>query len=291
MWDAADRYPIGTLLYATVAPRLYPDEELVAVTTSREAPGDRAAESVTSSAAEPAAPSSTSYAARRDAAMSPPYRVPDLKSSALRAPAHEPVAIPLTPSEATGPGPVLAGRWELLNDLTRSADGGEAIGERIIVTGRVLTEDGRGLPDTVIEIWQANAAGRYRTEVDRHDAPLDPNFTGVGRLQTDAAGTYRMLTIRPGAYPWKNHPNAWRPAHVHFSLFGPSMRSRLVTQMYFPGDPLLPLDPIFMAVPAEARGRLLAAYDHSITQEAWALGFLFDIVLAGPRATPADPVV
>ena len=230
-------------------------------------------------------------ASRRDPSISPPYRVPDLRSSQLRAPAHDPLTIGPTPSEDTGPGPVLAGRWELIDDLIRTPEGGEAIGERIIVTGRVLGEDGRGIPDTLMEIWQANAAGRYRTEVDRHDAPIDPNFTGVGRLRTDAEGRYRMLTIRPAAYPWKNHPNAWRPAHIHFSLFGPSLRSRLVTQMYFAGDPLLPLDPIYMAVPAGARERLLAAYDHSVTEEAWALGFRFDIVLAGPAATPADPLM
>ena len=226
---------------------------------------------------------------RRDPAVSPPDRVPDLRSSQLRAPAHEPIRVPATPSERPGPGPALADHWELIGDLTRTPAGGEAIGERIIVAGRVLDEVGRGVPGALIEIWQANAAGRYRTEVDRHDAPLDPNFTGVGRLRTDDDGHYRLLTIRPAAYPWKNHPNAWRPAHIHFSLFGPSLRARLVTQMYFRGDPLLPLDPIYMAVPSEARERLLAAYDHAITEEAWALGFRFDIVLTGPASTPADP--
>jgi protocatechuate 3,4-dioxygenase beta subunit len=228
-------------------------------------------------------------AGRRSPDVSPPYRVPDLRSSALRAPTAEPVAIPVTPSELTGPGPVMSARWPELTDLTRSEDGGEAIGERIIVTGRVVGDDGAPVPGTVLEIWQANAAGRYRTEIDRHDAPLDPHFSGVGRCITDADGRYRLLTIRPGAYPWKNHPNAWRPAHIHFSIFGPSLRSRLVTQMYFPGDPLHPLDPIFMAVPEAARERIVARYDHAVTEEAWALGFRFDIVLNGPGATPADP--
>lgn len=226
---------------------------------------------------------------RRVADLSPPYRVPDLRSSALRAPAAEPIDLPLTASEQTGPGPIMGRRWDRIEDLTRSASGGEAIGERIIVAGRVLDADGAGVPSVPLEIWQANAAGRYRSELDQHDAPLDPNFSGLGRCITDETGAYRLLTIRPGAYPWKNHPNAWRPAHIHFSVLAPTLAGRLVTQMYFAGDPLLPLDPIYMAVPEPARERLLGRYDHDLTEEAWALGFRFDIVIAGPGATPPDP--
>lgn len=198
------------------------------------------------------------------------------------------IALPPTPTELTGPGPIMSRRWDPITDLTRSALGGEAIGQRIVVTGHVLGDDGSPAPDTVIEVWQANAAGRYRTDIDQHDAPLDPHFTGIGRCITDVAGGYRIVTIRPGAYPWRNHPNAWRPAHIHMSLFGPALRSRLVTQFYFVGDPLLAFDPIYLAVPEAARDRLIADYDPSVTVEGWALGYRFDIVLAGPAATPPD---
>jgi protocatechuate 3,4-dioxygenase beta subunit len=174
------------------------------------------------------------------------------------------------------------------HDLTRQHAAMPA-GQRIVVSGRVLDEDGRPVPDTLIEIWQANAAGRYAHLVDHWDAPLDPNFTGAGRTLTDADGGYSFVTIRPGAYPWKNHDNAWRPAHIHFSLFGQAFLTRLVTQMYFPGDPLLTLDPIFNAVPdAHARDRLISAFDLSLTTPEWALGFRFDIVLRGARQTPME---
>jgi protocatechuate 3,4-dioxygenase beta subunit len=138
------------------------------------------------------------------------------------------------------------------NDLTRQ-HAGEPQGERIIVSGRVIDGSGRPVPLTLVELWQTNAAGRYRHQADQHSAPLDPNFSGAGRALTDHEGRYRFVTIRPGAYPWRNHPNAWRPAHIHFSLFGRNFTTRLVTQMYFPGDPLLPLDPIFNAIPTRAR--------------------------------------
>jgi protocatechuate 3,4-dioxygenase beta subunit len=231
-------------------------------------------------------------ARRRDSDTFPPYLYEDYRSTLLRAPLQPPVEIPSTLSEQTGPGPALSAAWKEDVDLTRNAGtGGEAIGERIIVTGRVLDERGGPAPDTVIEIWQANAAGRYRHEVDQHPAPLDPNFTGAGRCITDAEGVYRFTSIRPGAYPWKNHPNAWRPAHIHLSLFGPAVSTRLVTQMYFPGDPLHGLDPILCSVPAAARERLIARYDHDVTVEEWALGYRFDIVLRGPHATPPDPEV
>jgi protocatechuate 3,4-dioxygenase, beta subunit len=168
-------------------------------------------------------------------------------------------------------------------------NGKPAQGERIIVRGRVVDEQGRPVPDTMIEIWQANAGGRYRHRVDQHDAPLDPYFTGLGRALTDSTGHYRFVTIRPGAYPWGNHPNAWRPAHIHFSLFGRQFTQRLVTQMYFPDDPLFPYDPIFNSVPSEAgRRALIAAYDLSATVDSWALGFRFDIVLRGDGATPHE---
>jgi protocatechuate 3,4-dioxygenase beta subunit len=169
--------------------------------------------------------------------------------------------------------------------------GGEAIGQRVIVTGRVLNAAGRPLPNTLVEIWQANAAGRYVHRRDQWPGPLDPNFLGIGRCITDAQGAYRFLTIKPGAYPWKNHPNAWRPPHIHFSLFGDSWASRLVTQMYFADDPLLPLDPVFNSAPEAGRASMIAEYAHDVTEPEWALGWRWDIVLDGPRATPfEDPM-
>jgi protocatechuate 3,4-dioxygenase beta subunit len=173
-------------------------------------------------------------------------------------------------------------------DLTRQ-HAGPPLGERIVVGGRVLDEDGRAVPGTLVEIWQANAAGRYRHEADQHDAPLDPNFTGCGRILTDGEGRYRVVTIRPGAYPWGNHHNAWRPAHLHFSVFGPAFATRLVTQMYFPGDPLLAADPIFnCTADASARGRLVSQFDWEATAPGYALGYRFDIVLSGREATPLE---
>lgn len=154
------------------------------------------------------------------------------------------------------------------------------------MAGRVLDGDGRPIPDTLLEIWQANASGRYRHSVDNHPAPLDPNFSGVGRCLTDADGRYRFVTIKPGAYPWKNHPNAWRPAHIHFSMFGRAFTQRLVTQMYFPGDPLFEHDPIFNSIPdPKARERLISRFDINLTEPLWALGFEWDIVLRGSGAT------
>jgi protocatechuate 3,4-dioxygenase beta subunit len=221
----------------------------------------------------------------------PPYFYEAYRGTVRRAPQQPLVAIPQTLSELTGPGPAISAVSAADDDLTRNlGTGNEAIGERIIVTGRVLDEHGAPLPNTLLEIWQANAAGRYRHRVDQHHAPLDPNFLGFGRCLTDEQGVYRFTTIRPGAYPWENHPNAWRPAHIHFSLLGPALLSRLVTQMYFPGDPLQPLDPIFNSVPTEAaRARLIAQYAHEVTQPGYALGYRFDIVLHGETATPFEP--
>ncbi|HEX6479793.1 MAG TPA: protocatechuate 3,4-dioxygenase subunit beta [Ktedonobacteraceae bacterium] len=227
---------------------------------------------------------------RGDREIFPPYLYEAYQSTRRRAPTMPLIEIPLTLSELTGPGPAISAVTPEDADLTRNAGtGGEAIGQRIIVTGRVLDDQGNPIPNTLLEIWQANAAGRYLHKRDQWPGPLDPNFLGMGRCLTDAEGVYRFLTIRPGAYPWLNHPNAWRPAHIHFSLFGSSMLSRLVTQMYFPDDPLFDLDPIFNGVPTgHARAGLIAAYDHSVTEPEWALGYRWDIVLHGSSATPFE---
>jgi len=218
----------------------------------------------------------------------PPNDDPGYRSTALRHPKEPLVIIPHTLSEITGPAYPYGRMKATDNDLTRQHPG-EPLGERIVVEGRVLDEDGRPVPNTLVEVWQANAAGRYAHRVDEHAAPLDPNFSGAGRTLTDERGHYRFVTIRPGAYPWRNHDNAWRPAHIHFSLFGTSFLSRLITQMYFPGDPLMPYDPIFNSIPdASARQRLVANFDLNATQPEWALGFTFDIVLRGSSATPME---
>jgi protocatechuate 3,4-dioxygenase beta subunit len=179
---------------------------------------------------------------------------------------------------------------ELDNDLTRNAVvNGEPIGERIIVSGRVLDDAGHPVANALLEVWQANATGRYRHVNDQHDAPLDPNFAGLGRVLTNKQGEYRFTSIRPGAYPWRNHDNAWRPSHIHFSVFGSQFISRIVTQMYFPGDPLMPLDPIFNGIPDEkGRQRLIASYAHDVTEPVWALGYRWDIVLCGSQMTPIE---
>lgn len=220
----------------------------------------------------------------------PPFKYPDYKSTVKRSPEMDMVHIVQTLSETSGPGPAWAEVSAEDADLTtNAATGGEAIGERIIVTGRVLDENGEPLPGTLLEIWQANACGRYsHWRETAFPAPMDPNFLGVGQCIADQDGVYRFTTIKPGPYPWGNHPNAWRPAHIHFSLMGPAWGSRLVTQLYFQGDPLLPLDPIFNGVPAHSRDRLIAAYDHDVTVENWALGWRWDIVLRGSAATPFE---
>lgn len=226
----------------------------------------------------------------RDWSAHPPYLHPDYKSTVLRAPGRKLVPLPQSLSELTGPVYGHDALGELDHDMTRNARmNGEPLGERIVVTGRVLDEAGRPQPETLVELWQANAAGRYVHESDRHDAPLDPNFLGSGRCVTHQDGRYRFHSIKPGAYPWGNHPNAWRPNHIHFSLFGPSLATRLVTQMYFPGDPLLEFDPIFLAVPAGARERLIARFSLDATEPGFALGYVFDIVLRGRDETPMEP--
>ena len=221
--------------------------------------------------------------------LNPPYLHPDYRSTVLRAPSRPLVAVlPEWFHNSIGPAfgrvPVRPGDA----DLTRQHRG-EPLGERINLGGRVVDSDGRPVKNTLVEIWQANSAGRYVDPADDHPAPLDPNFTGAGRCLTDGHGQYRFVTVKPGPYPWRNHFNAWRPAHIHFSVFGPQLGSRLITQMYFPGDPLLPFDPILAAIP-DPRGRelLVAAFDWNTTEPEWATGYRWDIVLRGRNETPRD---
>ncbi|MBW4700595.1 MULTISPECIES: protocatechuate 3,4-dioxygenase subunit beta [unclassified Micromonospora] len=225
---------------------------------------------------------------RDDVDVHPPLLSPDYRSTVARAPRRPLAHLPQRLTEVTGP---LLGHdrvGDLDHDLTRQHDGPPQ-GQRIIVHGRVRDGDGRPVPHTLVEIWQANAAGRYRHTSDTWPAPLDPHFDGVGRTLTDDQGRYRFVTVQPGAYPWRNHDNAWRPAHIHFSLFGRAFTQRLVTQMYFPGDPLFFQDPVLHSVrdPA-ARQRLIARYDHAGTEPEWALAYAFDIVLRGREDTPFE---
>jgi protocatechuate 3,4-dioxygenase beta subunit len=229
-----------------------------------------------------------SFLTPRDFASHPGYVYPSYGSSVKRGPTR--ALIPLKERLRDQRVPVYGtdDLGALDHDLTRNAvRNGEPLGERIIVTGRVLDENARPVRNTLVEIWQANAAGRYVHKADQHDAPLDPNFLGAGRCVTDNEGRYRFLTIKPGAYPWRNHYNAWRPAHLHFSLFGLGLVQRLVTQMYFPGDPLLAYDPMYNSVPDElARRRLIADFDWERTIPDIALAYRFDIVLRGRDETP-----
>ena len=220
--------------------------------------------------------------------LDPPYDYDDYRSTRLRAPQRPLLPMPDGETERSGP---LFGE-DVVNasdsDLTISP-GGEPVGERIIVSGRVTDSAGKPVRRQLVEVWQANAAGRYRHAVDNHAAPLDPNFTGAGRCLTDEDGRYRFVTIKPGEYPWVNHRNAWRPAHIHFSLFGRCFTERLVTQMYFPGDPLLALDPMYQSVRDRgAAESLVGRFDLASTVEQWALGYVFDIVLGGRRPTPVE---
>ena len=218
----------------------------------------------------------------------PEYLSPPYHSTAKRAPSQPLIMTPQTLSEVTGP---LFGHGDVRpgdNDLTLG-HAGEPLGERIIVSGRVLDENGRPVPHSLVEVWQCNASGRYRHVNDQHTAPLDPNFTGCGRAITDEHGRYQFTTIKPGAYPWRNHYNAWRPAHIHFSLFGQAFVQRLITQMYFPGDPLLAYDPMYISVPDErARQRLVSEFDWENTVPEHAIAYRFDIVLRGRDATPME---
>jgi protocatechuate 3,4-dioxygenase, beta subunit len=232
----------------------------------------------------------TDFAAyRKPASGAQPENLhPSYISSVLRAPVLCPIPVPQTLSEITGPqfndDDIRAGAY----DLTQQSQG-EPLGERILVHGRVIDEGDRPVPHTLVEIWQANAAGRYLHKKDQHNAPVDPNFTGEGHTLTDDDGDYQFITIRPGAYPWGNHHNAWRPAHIHFSLFGEAFATRLVTQMYFPGDPLLAFDPIFNCTADEkARNRLVSSFDWETTIPQRALRYRFDIVLRGREATPLE---
>jgi protocatechuate 3,4-dioxygenase, beta subunit len=222
------------------------------------------------------------------AGTQPDYHYPPYVSTIARSPRMPLVILPETMTERTGPVFGHGLIRELDNDLT-AQHAGDPIGERIFVHGRVLDEDGRPVRDALVEIWQANAAGRYRHKVDTYDAPLDPNFTGAGRILTDHQGYYWFKTVKPGPYPWGNHHNAWRPSHIHFSLFGSGILSRLVTQMYFPGDPLQPLDPIFNSIPDQAaRARLVSRLDMQRAESNYALAFEFDIVLRGRAETPFE---
>lgn len=219
----------------------------------------------------------------------PPLLHPAYASTILRAPQRPLIQLPPHYGNLSLPVYGHLPMTDADRDLTRHGASGDPIGERMTVSGRVLDESGRPLPQTLVEIWQANAAGRYIHARDQHPAPIDPNFIGAGRCETDADGRYAFTTVKPGAYPWRNHPNAWRPAHIHFSIFGSNFLTRLVTQMYFPGDPLMPHDPILQGIPdARARARLVATFELSLTQPEWALGYQFDIVVRGPNSTPFE---
>jgi len=218
----------------------------------------------------------------------PPYLYPAYVSTQQRAPLKPLILLPENHSSVFSPVFGHDTTRASDKDLTRQHEG-EPLGERIIVSGKVVDDDGRPVCGALMELWQANAAGRYRHQLDNHPAPLDPNFSGCGRLLTDDQGAYSFVSIKPGAYPWRNHENAWRPAHIHFSLFGAGILSRLVTQMYFPGDPLLPFDPVYNSIPDEkARARLISTFDWQTTKPEHALGYRFDIVLRGAKATPME---
>lgn len=210
----------------------------------------------------------------------PPYR-----SSVLRHPTKNPKLVDPETIELLSPAFGQRDVAAIESDLTLQHIG-EPLGERITVRGRLLDSWGRPLANQLIEVWQANSAGRYVHQRDQHPAPLDPNFTGAGRAITNDAGEYLFTTIKPGPYPWKNHVNAWRPAHIHFSVFGRAFTQRIVTQMYFPGDPLFALDPIYNSIRrASDRERMIAAYDHDATVPEFSMGYRWDIVVDGPDAT------
>lgn len=226
---------------------------------------------------------------KRDWSIHPPLIYPDYKSTLLRGPKKPLITIDETLMDDRLPvyGEDILGALD--HDLTKNAiRNGDPIGERIVVHGTVMDDTGRPVPNTLIEIWQANAAGRYVHKGDQHDAPIDPNFLGAGRFMTDKDGKYHFYTIKPGAYPWGNHKNAWRPNHIHFSLFGTHLETRLVTQMYFPGDPLLKYDPIYQGLPEAGRDLLVADFSMDLTEPEFALGYEFNIVLRGRHQTPFE---
>ena len=215
----------------------------------------------------------------------PPYLYPDYKSTRLRAPAQPLVRVAASPIESAAPGFPASFVKDSEADLTTWGTSAP-LGEKMVLVGRVLDAGGRPVRRSLVEVWQANASGKYPHPVDDHDAPMDPNFLGKGQVLTDDEGRYRVVTIKPGAYPWQNHAYAWRPAHIHLSLFGNAYAQRLITQMFFPGDPLLAIDPIFNSVPEAGRRLLIADLDLEHGVEGVALGYHFDIVLRGPQATP-----
>ena len=225
----------------------------------------------------------------RPGPIDPPYLYPDYLSTRLRSPRQPLIELP--PGAFDVPGPLVPKGFVRKGDNDLTIHGKRApLGEKMILVGRVTDENGKPVRNSLVEIWQANASGRYHHPGDNHDAPLDPNFKGIGRTFTDGEGHYRFITIKPGSYPWRNHPYAWRPQHIHFSLLGNAPVQRLVTQMYFPGDPLLAIDPVYLSIPdAKARERLICTQHLQTGIEMIALGYRFDIVLAGARSTPMGP--
>jgi protocatechuate 3,4-dioxygenase, beta subunit len=224
---------------------------------------------------------------QRNRLLHPPQHAPGYKTSVARSPRQPLLSLQNSLSEITGPVFGHADIDPIDNDLVRNfAKTGDPIGERIIVHGRVLDENGRGVPNTLVEIWQANAGGRYRHRKDTYLAPIDPNFGGCGRTLTDETGFYVFRTVKPGAYPWRNYVNSWRPAHIHVSVFGTSFIQRLITQMYFEGDPLIPACPIVNTIPDKgAIDRLVAPLDMNAAIPLDSLAYKFDIVLRGRRST------
>lgn len=227
---------------------------------------------------------------QRDWSIQPPAYAPDYKSTVLRSPRHALLSIAASPAAMTGPVFGASDLGPLDNDLIRNyARDGEPIGERLLVHGRVTDETGRPVPHTLIEIWQANAAGRYRHKNDTYVAPIDPNFGGCGRALTDEHGYYFFRTVKPGPYPWRNFANSWRPAHIHYSIFGPAFAQRLITQMYFEGDPLIRTCPIVHSIPdAAAIDRLVAPLDLNAATPFDHLAYRFDVVLRGRHSTPFE---
>jgi len=217
------------------------------------------------------------------------YDFPPYRSSVLRHPTKNPKLVDPETIELFSPAFGQRDVAAIEADLTLQ-HAGEPLGERITVRGRLTDSWGRPVRNQLIEVWQANSAGRYIHQRDQHPAPLDPNFTGAGRTITDDQGEYLFTTIKPGPYPWRNHVNAWRPAHIHFSIFGSSFTQRIVTQMYFPNDPLFALDPIYNSIWRQKdRDSLIAAYDHDLTKPEFSMGYRFDIVVDGPDATWFEP--